>query len=116
MDNIFVVAACTASKGRQGRFIRGQTFNHENYPLRYSTVPVPSVGQSPTNCDTEGYTPPNYLYLHVCTPTLLQCFVISVSMDSRLEPSRVYAFSICISVCVFCSCLYEEVINCNVLV
>ncbi len=31
MGNIFVVAACTAGKGRQGRFIRGQTSNHENH-------------------------------------------------------------------------------------
>ena len=44
MGNIFVVAACTAGKGRQGRFIRvfvvrpstTKTTNilpHENYPL-----------------------------------------------------------------------------------
>ena len=31
MGNIFVVAACTAGKGRQCRFIRGQTSNHENH-------------------------------------------------------------------------------------
>ena len=30
VSNIFVVGACTAGKGRQGRFIRGHTSNHEN--------------------------------------------------------------------------------------
>ncbi len=33
VDNIFVVAACTAGKGRQGRFIRicGLSSNHEYF-------------------------------------------------------------------------------------
>ena len=52
VDNIFVLAACTAGKGRQGRFIlvdkifvHGQSSNHENqlfpgnYQLKY-TVPL----------------------------------------------------------------------------
>ncbi len=34
MGNIFVVAACTAGKGRQGRFNRGYNIlPHKNYPL-----------------------------------------------------------------------------------
>ncbi len=31
VGNIFVVAAWIVGKGRQGRFIRGQTSNHENH-------------------------------------------------------------------------------------
>ena len=31
MGNIFVVAAWIVGKGRQGRFICGQTSNHENH-------------------------------------------------------------------------------------
>ncbi len=34
MSNIFVVGACTAGKGRQGRFIRGHTSNHKNVAPR----------------------------------------------------------------------------------